>query len=96
MKTTFRNSQVRGVDAGRANGQIVGTSLLFVLTAGREAGSSESASAFLEKESAEWLFSPRPGQASPTLGAKRSIPKRNVPLSRDVGPGMLSPEGLDE
>ena len=38
------------VDAARALGQIIGISLLFVSTAGREAGSSEPASAFVEKD----------------------------------------------
>ena len=38
------------VDAAKPCRQIVGTSLLFVSTAGREAGSAESASAFVTRE----------------------------------------------
>ena len=89
---------------------ITGTSLLFVSTAGREAGSSESASAFIfheaketpgmvchgetsnEEESAERPFGPQSGQASPTLGANPTIPKKKRPAcagrrSGDVIPG---------
>jgi hypothetical protein len=56
-----------------------GTSLLCVSTAEREAGSAEPALAFFEKESAKRPFGPRPGQASPTLGANRFIPKKRHP-----------------
>ena len=48
MKTTFLNFQFCGVDAGGVSGQIGGTSLLFVSTAGREAGFSEPAFAFVK------------------------------------------------
>jgi hypothetical protein len=47
--------------------------------AGREAGLLRSASAFGEEASAEWPYGPRPGQESPTLGAKHSTPKRTHP-----------------
>jgi hypothetical protein len=76
MNTTFPNLRFCGVDAASVSGQNDSSSLLFVSTAGREAGSSESASAFVGKENAEWVFSPRPGQGSPTLGANCSIPKK--------------------
>ena len=46
MNISILNLPFCEVDAGRVNGQIVGTSLLYVSTAGREAGSSESAFAF--------------------------------------------------
>ena len=59
-----------------------GTSLLCVSTAGREAGFTELALAFLEKESAERPFGPRPGQESPALDAGQISAKgwRNASL----------------
>lgn len=110
MKTSFFNSMVCGVDVTNAGGQIVGTSLLFVSTAGREAGSSESAFAFgkgapsisrwgntsHEEESAEWPFGPRPGQASPTPGANPSFPKKKRPAFAGRRSGDAIPGGVKE
>ena len=57
----------------------VATSLLCISTAGREAGFTEPALAFWEKESAKRPFGPQPGQGSPTLGANRFIPTKRHP-----------------
>jgi hypothetical protein len=79
MKTVSLNSRFWGVDAAHTIWQNAASSLLFVSTAGREAGSLESASAFVGEESAEWPYGPRPGLESPTLGANHPIPKKRHP-----------------
>jgi len=76
-------SQFCAVDADGVSVEILCTSLLFVSTAGREAGSCESAFASLEEESAEWPFGPRSGQESPTLGANRATPKKKIEAGRE-------------
>ena len=79
-----------------------GTSLLCVSTAGREAGVTESALAFLEKESAERPFGSQPGPASPTLGANWFSPKKRHPafagcqMEGVFGVGALLPQFLAE
>jgi hypothetical protein len=79
MKMHLLHSDVWGVDAFSAVAQNDRLISPFASVGGREAGFLQPASASLEKESAEWLFSPRPGQGSPTLGANRCIPKKRHP-----------------
>ncbi len=79
MKRNHLISRVCHVDATDVvaqNGRLISPG---ASVAGREAGSLQPASAFLEKESAECLFSPRPGQGSPALGANRSNLKKRHP-----------------
>jgi hypothetical protein len=71
----------------------VAPSLLYVSTAGREAGFTEPALAFWEKESAKRPFGPQPdkeAQHSAQIGSSR---QRDTRLSPGVGPVMLSPAG---
>jgi hypothetical protein len=82
---------IDGIDMGQ---YFIGTSLLFVSTAGHEAGFCESAFAYLEKESAEWPFGPQSGQESPTLGANRSTPKKKRPAFPGRRSGDAIPGGL--
>jgi hypothetical protein len=105
MKLTLLHFVLCGVDISSASGQIAGTSLLFVSTTGREAGSSGSASASTQEECAEWPFGPQSGQESPTLGANCFTQKKGHPvfagcrlnkLTGVFGAGALLPQFLAE
>lgn len=81
------------------------TYLLCVLTAGRWAVSQEVVPAFFirrKEESAERPFGTQPGQASPTPGANRFMPKKRHPAQAGCqmkgvfGAGALLPQFLTE
>jgi hypothetical protein len=94
MKANRFNSEACRVDAFDAVAHNAFLISPFASVGGREAGSHESASAFLEKESVEWLFSPRPGQGSPTLGANHFTLKKKRPAFAGRRSGDAIPGGV--
>jgi len=100
MKPRPYNDNFCPIDAADTCRYIICTSLLFVSTAGREAGYLGRLPHFATRtkttESAERQLRPQPGHKSPTSGANPSAPNKQRPVSAGRCTGDTMPGGVKE